>query len=301
MVKAFKTLNFTQKLNKVFIIPNNLGLYFIALWATCFLLAVGYASNLLLFMAIMEFSLFFWWMITAHADTKQLKLISIHGDDLFAKSQTLISIRWNSPELVQQIRFLNLITHNNQKYSLTFNSGWNLEIHQRGIYHFKKIELGLMAGFWLFKTWKYMPVDFSLTVYPQPLAPSFDIQQSVNISDNSSAVKKILTQAIELDMQKNADEHTRANRINWKRFAQRAQLVERYGESGFQLQQTFNLDQVRSEEELSYLTYEIMTHFQQQRSWYLHYQNKVIGPYNILGNNKDELQQCLRLLAVHTW
>ena len=301
MAKAIKTLKFAQKINKVFIIPNNLGMYFIGVWATCFLLSVGYASNLLLFMAILQFALFFWWMITAHADTSQFKIQSIFCEPFHAKSQTDLRIVWNNSDLISDLRILNIMNEKNEKYTVSISNPPRIEIKQRGIYHFKKLEIGLTTGFWLFKTWKYAPIELSISVYPEALKSPYDHKQNISLVQETSEVKTQHTQAVELDLQRDADEKTRANRINWKRFAQNGKLVERYGESGQQIQQTFDLDAVQSEDQLSFITYEIVAHFKQQQSWYLKHKNQVLGPFNISGNNKDELHQCLSLLAIHSW
>jgi uncharacterized protein (DUF58 family) len=301
MAKTIKTLKFAQKVNKVFIIPNNLGMYFIGVWATCFLLSVGYASNLLLFMAILQFALFFWWMITAHADTSQFKIQSITCESFHAKSQADLRVHWSNPDLSKELRVLNLMNDKNEKFTVSLANPPKLQMQQRGIYHFKKIEIGLTTGFWLFKTWKYVPINMAVTIYPEAIKSPYDLKQNVTLVQDSSEIKQLHTQAVELDLQRDADEKTRANRINWKRFAQSGKLVERFGESGQQIQQTFDLDAVQSEDQLSFITYEINAHFKQQQSWYLKHKNQVLGPFNILGNNKDELHQCLSLLAIHSW
>lgn len=301
MAKASKTLKFATRLNKVFIIPNNLGMYFIGVWATCFLLSVGYASNLLLFMAILQFALFFWWMITAHADTSQLKIQSIQILPSHATANAQLEIQWNNQEIVANIREINLFNPNQERFPIVLTNPTTIIFDKRGLYQFKKIEIGLSSGFWLFKTWKYVAVDLTTTVYPKPIKPPYELLQNAVIKDEQQEQKKHHTQSIELDLQRDADEKTRANRINWKRFAQRRQLVERFGESGFQQQQTFDLDAVRSEDQLSYLTFEILHFFDRGESWFLKHKEEILGPFNTSGKNKDELHQCLSLLATTSW
>ncbi len=301
MVKAFKTLKLSKHLNKVFIIPNNLGLYFIGLWATCFLLSVGYASNLLLFMAILQFALFFWWMITAHADTKQLKVHSLYINPSHAEADATLLLNWSNADIKENLRQFSLIDQSNNIYPVKFENNYHIHFTERGLYKFSKIHIGLNTGFWLFKTWKYLPTDFSVIIYPKAIKAPFDLMQQQNIKDESHEQKKQTTQAVELDLQKDADEASRGSRINWKRFAQRGILVERYGESGFQQQQIFDLDPVVSEEQLSYLTYELLQFYQQGHSWFLKHKEEIQGPFNLSGKNKEELHQCLSLLATYSW
>lgn len=301
MVKAFKTLKLANRLNKVFIIPNNLGLYFMGLWAVCFLLSVGYASNLLLFMAILQFALFFWWMVTAHADTKQLKIHHLMINSVHAESATSLLISWSDPQIQQYLRQLSLIDTIGTAYPVKFNDNNQLQFSKRGLYKFNKVMIGLNCGFWLFKTWKYVSVDCSVVIYPKALQAPFDIIQQKNIRDEHQEQKKQTTQAVELDLQKDVDDSSRGSRINWKRYAQRGILVERYGESGFQQQQILDLDPICSEEQLSYLTYELLQYYQQGHSWFFKNKQEIQGPYNLSGKNKDELHQCLSLLATYSW
>ncbi len=301
MAKAFKTLNLSKRLNKVFIIPNNLGMYFIGVWATCFLLSVGYASNLLLFMAILQFALFFWWMITAHADTGHLQVKHIAMSAGHAETSISLLCAWNNPDYSSQIRVLTLIGDKDTRYPVELSHPFSVAFDKRGKYHFHTLEIGLTTGFWLFKTWKYVAIDLTTIVYPKPLPPAFDIQQTISLKDETQEYKQQHTQAVELDLQRDADEKTRSTRINWKRFAQRGQLIERFGESGLQLQKTFDFDSMKSELEVSYMTYEILQFYEQGQSWFIKNKSELFGPYNTSGKNKDELHQCLSLLATYTW
>lgn len=301
MVKTFKALNLSNKVNKVFIIPNNLGLYFIGLWATCFLLSVGYASNLLLFMAIMQFAIFFWWMITAHADTKHLKVDNIFINSPFAETNTNVNIQWNNKDLAHHLKKIILIDKNKTQYLLDINNNYKCSFQRRGQFQFIKMLTELQTGFWLFKTWKYHPINFQLIVYPKPIKPPSDIFINQQVKNEEHHHKKITSHATELDLQREADVTTKANRINWKRFAQRGLLVERIGESGYQQQEIFELDKIYSELQLSYLTYEIWKLYETGNQWYIKQNAKIYGPFNINGKNKDDLHQCLSLLATYSW
>lgn len=301
MGQKFKTLMLSKYLHKVFIIPNNLGLYFIGLWATCFLLSVGYASNLLLFMAILQLSLFSWWMITAHADLSQLKITQLAFHSTFAKTKASIQLMCNREDLLKEnVREITLFDQQGKLYPLIIQHNFSCIFEKRGQYNFSKIMIGLNSGFWLFKTWKYYPIDITLIVYPEALQPPTAYHHLHHVIDESQTQKKEIIQATELDLQKEAEHSTNGSRINWKRFAQNAILVERYGENGSQPQEIFDLTLVRHEEQLSFITYDMLQFFQHGKSWFIKNNEDLHGPYNTSGHNKEDLHLCLSLLATYS-
>lgn len=300
MVKTIKTLNLTNRLNKVFILPNNLGFYYIGLWATSFLLSVGYSSNLLLLMAIIELTLFFWWMVTAHADTKQLLVKKIIFQECFAEQKAPLFIYWNDDVISKNINKVTFITEDGITYN-TFNelNSYQFVCGKRGLLKIKKICLELQTGFWLFKTWKYLPFSIDIVIYPTPIAPAQNILQNIEKKSQASTFKSTSVFSEELDLQKDVNQTTKPNRINWKRYASHGKLIERYGEVGYEKEESFDLDSVSTEIELSNLTYSLLQSFNLKMPWTIKYKNEILGPFNTSGNNKEELNQCLKLLALH--
>ena len=301
----FFHLKLPTQLNKIYIIPNNLGLYYIGLWATSFLLSVGYASNLLLFLAIMQFSLFFWWMITAHADLSQLKINSLNLANGHAEEPIRLEIYWNNESLQSYISKISMIDSKGVKYVVQISDyqnkkNFHVSFKSRGLIHFKKLEVTLQTGFWLFKTWKYLTIDLELCVYPKAVKSLTPLNLMNPIIDQNEQSKKTSNQPVELDLLKESMLATRPNRIDWKRYAQRLILVERFGESGFKQQQILNLDNITNELQLSNATYELLNFFKNQNIWYVHNKSTTHGPFNISGNSTEDLNLCLRMLALHS-
>lgn len=300
MAKTNKILSLSSKVNKVFIIPNNLGLYYIGLWTTSFLLSVGYSSNLLLLMAIVQLTLFFWWMVTAHADTKVITVKKVEVNASFAKKQTSFFIYWNDCVISQNIKSVTLLSDNNMSIKTQLeNNHFKFQIEKRGIIKIKKLCLELQTGFWLFKTWKYLPYDIEIVTFPEPIMPNHNILRPIEKKSEIDVVKLSHNLTHELDLQKDVTNNTRPNRINWKRYAAQGKLVERYGEIGSHFEESFDLDIVQNENDLSYMTYAILQCFYNNQRWTIKHQDKIHGPFNTNGNNNEELSTCLKILATY--
>lgn len=220
-----------RKKSRIYIFPTKLGGYLNGLVFLMFLLAIGYANNLLLIFTIFLFGFNLLWLIKSHFYLNKLRPGTVNVMSGHAGSSIQVEIQLNSSPngpwdwAIELESDQGTFPFHELKGGATKLEG---DIHptKRGLYQWKYLKVKTQRPFGFYQTWIYFPLNFDSLVYPSLLPFS-------NLALNTQTLSG------EIPLERKGPEDFRglgrydfeeSRKISWKHYARTGELLVKEGE-----------------------------------------------------------------------
>ncbi len=237
------------RVNRVYIMPTEIGFYFGALIFIIFLISLTYGNNTLMLLAFLLLSQFILFMIMAHLNLKRFNLkkltivnghqrMTLKGHFSSEVNKVIFDINIICPSINSDAINFEKITTDRKLYQL------NGHYPKRGLIKIDKIQARSSYPLGLFKTWKVIQVDLHFYSLPELVGEGLDAYFNL-VNDGNDLFKEHIQYNTSASYQK----------INWKHYAKSDHLVLKDFEAEVDQELHFNFstyeDQAKKEKMIS--------------------------------------------------
>ncbi len=165
-----KSIKLTQK--RIYIIPNRMGLLFLALVVLMFVNGVNYQNNLIFSFSVLLLSIFITAIVVTYQNMAGLIISAGHGEAVFSGKSTLLhlTIEHASRKTKDGLRLgfdrVDSLSLNQIKSKRQVKL--NFKTHTRGYLTVPRITLYSVFPLGLFTSWTWIRLEFEGVVYPRP-------------------------------------------------------------------------------------------------------------------------------------
>lgn len=260
--KKFKKL--TRRHDKIFIIPNRYGIYFLSIIFILFLISLSYGHSLAFTTTFVFVSLV---MTSAHYTNFNLsgiEIVAVHAPiDLYSGMKGELRVTLKNSKKKTRFDLLAEVGKKGISKPVTLERGEVKTIQipllplERGEYLIERITLSSAFPFGLFMAWKYWYLDSRFVVYPKIPEKTPLLPKAQNFQHSRGAHKgKEEVGSEEFFGHKEYQEGMPLRSIDWKAYSRgKGILLKQFVEEN-DLQFTFSLDDLNGEleEKISSLT-----------------------------------------------
>lgn len=210
----------------IFIWPTKMGGYLLGLIFLVYILAIGYANNLLLIFCVILLSLSFLWFITTLRQVLSIRPYLVQIRSHHAGIEIDISLELNNKnEGIDEFKldFIRDQLEVSKSHTLTITDKSlqaKLPSLKRGHYQWKSLILKSSAPFGLFQISRRIPIQIESFVYPA-LVKNFQLKTQ-EVQGVGSEIMTGLGNGDFFGL--NSNEFEEARKISWKHYAQTGQV-----------------------------------------------------------------------------
>jgi len=215
--------------NNIYVLPSQLGFYFIIVAILNFVMGINYQNNLILVMAYLMFVVMIIAVLLGYSNIKGLGVKYIESFASFAPNESSVKFNLHAPILTQSVSlsYPNSTKHIHSLAKVTNKDSAliiNLPYTTRGKYALERFKIHSNYPFGLVNVWSYIQPKDAAYVYPTPeqvlsdtYSNTFDHTiQTGNLKESGSEeFDELITHLPEMGLQ----------RISWKHYAKSQQLL----------------------------------------------------------------------------
>lgn len=279
----------------IYIFPSKAGFAFIVLLCLMLLTAINYQSSLIYLFTFFLGALFFISIWMCFLNMSGIEVSSGDATDCFAGEDVPFEIVLRKDG---SSAFALTLAVNTYKASITELNKNKNETHsvlsapmQRGVHKLERVYLSSYYPFGLIRAWTWLRLDCSAYVFPKPLSGE---EKKVGQQATSSSSKPFESE--DMSDLKPYQQGDSTNRVLWKRYAAKDELVTRQREMA-SLDSSWvrweDYEASSPEQRLSFMCYDIMKHFGLHARYGVELPGKIIQP----ATGEAHRLQCLRALA----
>lgn len=215
--------------NNIYVVPSQLGFYFIIVAILNFVMGINYQNNLILVMAYLMFVVMIIAVLLGYTNAKGLKVEYIKSFASFSPNKGSVKFILKAPTLTQSVslsyssdseyaKHLAQVTPRDSALII------NLPYNARGKYILERFKIHSNYPFGLVSVWSYIQPNDSVYVYPAP-------EHVLNDTYNSTFEHTTQTGSIKEPGSEQFDElithlpEMGLQRISWKHYAKSQQLL----------------------------------------------------------------------------
>ena len=290
-----------RRKSRVYIFPTRMGGYLNGLIFLMFLLAVGYANNLLLIFTLFLLSFNMIWLIQTHFHLARLKFSEVSVASGHANEALRVVVNWKASPM-QPLKWdmqIETLKHDLPMRVLEENdreSFAEIEIKKRGLIKWKHLKVSTDLPFGLYRSWIYFPIDTQTYVYPEllkdtNLGPTGETHLEGQIPQERKGYEDIR------DLSPYRGEESR--KISWKHYARIGELYVKEGtewnDQHLNLKLKLPKERQAKEELLKKAATQLVNAYRQQIPFTLEIEGGAkLGP----SSQEKHLHDCLKELAV---
>ncbi len=285
---------------RVFIFPTRMGGYLNGLIFLMFLLAIGYANNLLLIFTLFLLSFNMIWLIQTHFYLAALKFDQMIIDNGHASAGLPVNIQWKkSPQLPYQWEVkIESDQGDSELHTLDESQRGILGevvLENRGVRHWKHLRVATELPFGLYRSWIYWPLNVTTYVYPELLKESPELHFDQTHLEGQIPKERKGHEDIR-DLSPYRGEESR--KISWKHYARSGELFVKEGTewNDHHLHLKLNLpkDHILKEQYLKKIATTMVSCFRNQIPFTFETETMKRGP----SSQEKHLADCLKDLSL---
>jgi len=296
--RSARSRMFRLSQKNVYIFPTRQGFAFLALLILMLVTAINYQSSLIYLFSFLLGAVFFISIWLCFLNLSGLQISSFEQAECFAGQACPFHVRLFSEH--HAALAISIGTAKDALSSTHVQRGATVDQTifgkpaKRGLQTLKRLRLESTFPFGMIIAWTWLKLDAKTMVYPKPIQ-----SEHVHLGSVSEAQDEDLPNTEELSDLKHYQQGDASNRIVWKHFAAKDQLVVRSYEAGGTDPDWIKWDDYdtgNTELKLSFLCFDVLDASQQNRSFGLDIPGQLIRP----GAGEAHRRKCLTALALYS-
>jgi len=294
--RSSRSQMFMLSQKNIYIFPNQQGFAFLVLLLLMLITAINYQSSLIYLFTFFLGAVFFISIWLCFLNLSGLQVSSYEQAECFAGADCPYHVRlFSEKNAALAIRIgttKESLSNVNVQPGETIDQTIFAVPTSRGLHVLKRLRLESTFPFGMIIAWTWLKLDAKTMVYPKPIQSGLAQVGSVSMSSDVS-----LRNTEELTDLKSYQQGDASNRIVWKHFAAKNQLIVRSYETGGVDPNWIRWDDYETnniELKLSYLCFDVLDLSKQNKAFGLDLPGRQIQP----GVGESHRRNCLVALAL---
>lgn len=285
--------------NNIYVVPSQLGFYFIVVAILNFVMGINYQNNLILVMAYLMFVVMVIAVLLGYTNAKGLTIHYNKSFANFAPNKGSVKFTFKAPSSTQSVSIIysehsNCHAHIDEVTKKDSHLILHLPYEQRAKHTLNRFKIVSNYPFGLVKVWSYIHPTDAIYIYPAPekvLSDTYSsaFEQSTQLGSikepGSDEFDELIPHLPEMGLQ----------RISWKHYAKSQQLLVKEFVDYKKSDITFDFNKLtgNTEQRLSQLCFLVCGACENNTPFTL----KLPNTSYKASNHPEDKQQCLELLT----